>query len=144
MRDEDEEREIKQTKQIANKVRPAQRPAWPCRQAWLCVVPAQGVFIRREQEERMGGRGGAGSCYYGRRLGSARTMNLSLSTSPPTKLVSVQVKCQSKGDDEGTDGKGEQEKRGEGGGSTSVTRRKRMMDEFVICRLNKYVPGTPN
>lgn len=71
-------------------------------------------------------------------------MNLSLSTSPPTKLVSVQVKCQSKGDDEGTDGKGEQEKRGEGGGSTSVTRRKRMMDEFVICRLNKYVPGTLN
>lgn len=42
-----------------------------------------------------------GSWYYGRRLGSARTMNLSLSTSPPTKLVSVQVKCQSKGDDEG-------------------------------------------
>lgn len=31
---------------------------------------------------------------------------MSLSTSPPTKLVSVQVKCQSKGDDEGTDGKG--------------------------------------
>lgn len=55
VRDEDEEREIKQTKQIANKVRPAQRPAWPYRQAWLCVVPAQGVFIRREQE---GGRGG--------------------------------------------------------------------------------------
>lgn len=27
-------------------------------------------------------------------------------------------------------------------GSMSVTRRKRLMDEFVICRLNKYVPGT--
>lgn len=23
----------------------------------------------------------------------------------------------------------------------SVTQRKRLMDEFVICRLNKYVPG---
>lgn len=44
---------------------------------------------------------GAGGKEGGSRLGSARTMNLSLSTSPTTTLVSVQVKCQSKGDDEG-------------------------------------------
>lgn len=142
VRDEDEEREIKQTKQIANKVRPAQRPAWPCRQAWLCVVPAQGVFIRRTG-------GGTGGREFLLRASSWQCKDNELvafnvaanEARQRSSQMSVKRRRRRNRREKGW---GAKQSQGEGGGSTSVTRRKRMMDEFVICRLNKYVPRTLN